>query len=118
MRPSDLLRVKTTIIRRLPVLIFQKADPKSSRAKGPTLDAAEPRDVSDSSLITSVYCDNYQHDVSWTSERIELQLVFVFFFILSRLQSYTSRLDRKEGATLFRIRGYDGDKVSDAMRQR
>ena len=59
-RPSDLLRVKTTIIRNLPVLIFQKADATKKKS---ALDANEPRDASDSSLITSVYCDNYKHDV-------------------------------------------------------
>lgn len=87
LRPADLLRVKTMIIRHLPVLIFLKPEKHNERNK-PLVSLDEDkaaREASDSSLITSVYCDNYTHDVQ---SRCIALCVFV---LIESLRSRTSR---------------------------
>jgi len=91
LRPCDLLRVKCMIVPHLPVLIFNAGDKKKRRKTRLMLEVG--KDVSDSSLITSVYCDNRKHT------------------------AYHSRIDRKEGATLIRLRWYGSKRAPKGTRE-
>ena len=84
-RAEDVTRLKTAIIRHLPVLVFGR-DTSEYRPVGP-LDAAAITEGTDSGVITSIYFDT------------------------ADLACYHARIRREEGAQLLRVRWYGGEEA-------
>lgn len=86
--PRDVVPLQLEILKRLPILDFRdQRVGKDDREK-------DQRDVSDRSMITSVYLDN------------------------SNFEVYRSRLVRDQGATLVRCRWYGGGRWDDVFIER
>lgn len=79
--PADVLRLKTSIIKHLPILIYGKK--KGEACAKTRLSTFKDQDMKDWNLISSVYYDN------------------------DNLDTYHERLHRPEGASLVRIRWYN-----------